>query len=444
MAPSSTTPNFSRPFPSPLTKGDFQTPVIVPRPRRVFASPHTPASQENMGQLGQGNAKTLSPGQVLFDVTNSGSPIEGKLAGDEVKGGSNAGSPETMGRHNRDSSAASLKTDSPLTVLSADLGGINKPIPNFRPHLWTLLDTERETLNLDLFWPIKLEDIASDEDEDELTEDGDPKGVFPFKELQPLKTFRNLHYLQLNGMMRSYQPIIWATCWQNKNLTKVHLEMALEPLFCPDIAHKYRKIDVKWTFNRLPEPSTEIMYLGAHGAGVLHEEFGDGEYLDQQAMKASQLDDVKNLPIENVRYLPITHLTLMNFVVDAGPFYRWFDPKKFKEVTFKGDCIDAGFNLPQEMVNTVTVKSPKPLPPPRWVKPGEVKLIDIKKRPTPTATDTNTKDTKADAVLGAGHGLKSKISQMMPKWGSKGKDGKEQDGTQDTAQLESNMKKMGL
>lgn len=325
--------------------------------------------------------------------------------------------------------------DSPA-IISVDLGGIHKPIPNFRPHLWALLDTKRETLNLDLFWPIKLDN--EDEDEEEVNENGDPKGVFPFKELQPLKTFKNLHYLQLNGMMRSYQPIIWATCWQNKNLTKVHLEMALEPLFCKDIMHKYRKIDVKWTYNRLPEPKTEIMYLGAHGAGVLHEEFGDGEYLDQQAMKASQLDDVKNLPIENVRYLPITHLTLMNFVVDAGPFYRWFDPKKFKEVTFKGDCIDAGFSLPQEMFSTVTVKSPKPLPPPRWVKPGEVKLIDIKKKPTPT--DTNT---KVDTV-GSGHGLKSKISQMMPKWGSKGKDGKEQDGAQDTAQLGSNMKKMEL
>lgn len=117
MAPSSTTPNFSRPFPSPLTTGDFHTPVRVPRPRHVFASPPTPDSEANMGQHGQGKAKTLSPSQILFDIT-SGSPIQGKPAGREVKGGSNAGSPR--GRHNRNSSNTSLKTDSSFTVLRYD------------------------------------------------------------------------------------------------------------------------------------------------------------------------------------------------------------------------------------------------------------------------------------------------------------------------------------
>lgn len=313
--------------------------------------------------------------------------------------------------------------DSP--TVSSDLGGIGRPIMNFRPHLWRLLDVNRDTLNLDLFWPIKLED--DDEEEEEVNEDGDPKDVFPFKELQPLKTFHNLHYLQLNGMMRSYQPIIWATCWANKNLTKVHLEMALEPVICDDIMHKYRKIDTNWTLDRLSHNKGVCEYLGSHGSGTLHEEFGDGEYLDQQAMKASQLDVLKHLTVENIRYLPITHLTLMNFAVDGGPFYRWFDPKKFKEITFKGDCIDTGFSLPEEMVATVRVNSPKPVAAARWVRPGEVKLVEIK--------GGKVVSDKAEAS-GHGGGLKSKLSQIMPKWGSKGKE--------ETAQLEKNLAKMGI
>lgn len=342
---------------------------------------------------------------------------------------------------------------------SADLGGISKPIPNFRPHLWKQVDNSRHVLNLDLFWPIKLDELEEDEDEEEVNADGDTRGVFPFKDLEPLKTFRNLHYLQLNGMMRSYQPIIWGVCWANKNLTILHLEMALEPLFSEDIAHKYPQIDATWTYNPRGGPNTPIEYVGAHGKGVLHEEFGDGEYLDQQAIKASQLDVYKILPIENVRYLPVTHLTLMNFVVDAGPFYRWFDPKKFQEITFKSGCIDAGFYLPEEMRSTVAVKSPKPMAPPRWVKPGEVKLIDIKKKNKPVAAsadvvkgEAKAPEVKAEPVAAAsaptaagGHGLKNKISHILPRWTHKAKDGKEPyDAEAAAAVVEENLKRVGI
>lgn len=312
--------------------------------------------------------------------------------------------------------------DSPLD--SQDLGGVDKPIINFRPQLWRHLDRNREVLNLDLFWPIKLdeEDDDDEEEEEEENSDGDQKGVFPFKELKPLKSFHNLHYLQLNGMMRSYQPIIWAVCWVNKNLTKVHLEMALEPEFCKDVAHKYRKIDEKWSYDPKADPPAECEYLGSHGQGILHEEFGEGEYLDQQAMKTGQMEMVKSLPLENMRYLPITELTLMNFVVDSGPFFRWFDPKKLKQITFRGTCFDGGFFLPDEMHETVKVNSPAPKPAlmtARRVRPGEVKLIELKggKVVSPRPDD------QPPAA-----GLKTKLSQIMPKWSSKGK-GKEKEAT---------------
>src|ERR1700761_1953963 len=112
--------------------------------------------------------------------------------------------------------------------LSNDVGDMDKPIVEFRPQLFPLLSIERPILNLDLFWPIKPEVM---DDAEEVNSDGDQKGVFPFKELKPLVTFRNLHVLQLSGMMRSYQPIIWETCWVNKSLSKLTLEMALEPEF---------------------------------------------------------------------------------------------------------------------------------------------------------------------------------------------------------------------
>jgi hypothetical protein len=124
------------------------------------------------------------------------------------------------------------------------------------------------------------------------------------------------------------------------------------------------------------------------------------------------MDVVHSLPVENMRYLPITHLTLMNFVVDAGPFFRWFDPRKLKELTFLGDCIDAGFYLPESMESNVKINSPKPIMTARIVRPGEIKLIDIKK-PKPANADAEV------ATSAGGQGLKKKLSQIMPKWGSK-------------------------
>lgn len=325
-----------------------------------------------------------------------------------------------------------------LPLVSIDLGGLDRPILNFRPQLWRHLDRNREILNLDLFWPLRLdEESDSDDGEGEGDNDGDSKGLFPFKDLLPLKTFYNLHYLQLNGMMRSYQPIIWATCWANKGLTKVHLEMALEPTMCEDIVHKHRKIDEKWSHDYLSDAQIDCEYLGAHGDGTLHQEFGEGEYLDQQAMKNGQMEVVQVLPVENMRYLPITHLTLMNFAVDAGPFFRWFDPKKLKEITFLGQCIDTGFSLPENMKTTVKVNSPKPIIMPRFVRPGEVKIVQIKR----------AKSTSSKGETSAG-GLKSKLSQIMPRWGSrsKEKESKEQDKdmTPEATQLERNLSNLGL
>ena len=162
-------------------------------------------------------------------------------------------------------------------------------------------------------------------------------------------------------------------------------------------------------------------------------------------MKAAQVTIAKDLPVENMRYLPISHLTLSNIAVDAGPFFRWFDPAKLKEITFKKTCVDTGFYLPAEMRKEVMVSGPpKPKPtvakvykagdfkdfsasdlkdlkvvtlkggkvvarePAKWTKDG--KLV--------TAGAAYTAGESSGGVGGAGgagggKGLKTKISQAM-------------------------------
>ncbi|KIW30549.1 uncharacterized protein PV07_06287 [Cladophialophora immunda] len=440
MAPSSArTPNFSRPLPSPYSTGAPPTPYRGSSRGDVMKE--LPPSGTMANAPMESLTKELTPSKGPFDTAATISPhsLLDKLA--ESPRGNRVGIATSPGvRHGRKLSKFSFKTeaDSNLAHLLVDVGGFDKPIVNFRPQLWRHLDKDRPILNLDLFWPIKLDEINDDEEDE--NSDGDSKGIFPFKDLKPLQIFHNLHYLQLNGMMRSYQPIIWATCWVNKNLTKLRLEMALEPEMNEDTKQMYRKIDETWSYNGTSDQQVEAEYLGSHGKGILHQEFGDGEYLDQQAMKQAQIDVVETLPLENMRYLPISHLTLMNFAVDAGPFFRWFDPKKLVEVNFLGQCIDTGFYLPDDMQSLVKVSGPKPKPRPqpmiaRVVKPGEVKLVTLKGGKV-------VPDEPSGSGNAAGKGVKTKLSQMIRLGKKDSKDTKES--SKETAQLERNMANMGL
>ena len=113
-----------------------------------------------------------------------------------------------------------------------DLGDAEHPIVHFRPQLWRHLDKARDTLNLDLFWPLRLEELVENEDDDE-EEDGEEnqydKTCFPAEGLLPLCEFRNLRSIRLGGMLQSYQTCIWRACWLNPGLEELILEMALEP-----------------------------------------------------------------------------------------------------------------------------------------------------------------------------------------------------------------------
>lgn len=79
--------------------------------------------------------------------------------------------------------------------------------------------------------------------------------------------------------------------------------------------------------------------------------------------------------------LPVVNLSLSGFVVDADPFFMWFNPNRLQTIKFKGQCVDAGFALPVAMRH-VTVTKPETAPG-SWetaetVEPQEFKLIELK------------------------------------------------------------------
>ena len=167
----------------------------------------------------------------------------------------------------------------------------------------------------------------------------------------------------------------------NPNLITLTLEMALEPLLNVSSGIPHHQLDHIWS---LPPCNTELEeseYLGSHGSGVLHEEFGDGEYLDKQAIKMAQLEIAEEIPESNLRYLPVKKLTLMNFVIDNGPILRWFDDAKLEEIHWKDGCIDAGLSLSNKMprVKVLSSRLPKLVGIARVVKSGEVKLVELRK-----------------------------------------------------------------
>lgn len=101
---------------------------------------------------------------------------------------------------------------------SYDVASECEPIMSFRGgSAWKYLDTDREQVHLDLFWPDK-------ENKNPFRPD-----TFPLEDLAPLCNFRNLTFLKLTGMTQSYQKYIWQTVWLNPHLEVLELEMALEP-----------------------------------------------------------------------------------------------------------------------------------------------------------------------------------------------------------------------
>lgn len=85
--------------------------------------------------------------------------------------------------------------------------------------------------------------------------------------------------------------------------------------------------------------------------GRIFKQYGDAEYLDNCVIELAKPNLKPNHPEYNTwmaRLLPIVHLTLRGFVVDAVPFCSCFDADKLRSITFT-DCYDTGFYLPNNM-----------------------------------------------------------------------------------------------
>lgn len=106
----------------------------------------------------------------------------------------------------------------------------------------------------------------------------------------------------------------------------------------------------------------------------------------------------------SLRYLPIVKLVLAGFVVDAGPFFRWFNPMRLRKVEFAHGCIDAGFALPSHMHNLVTVSWP-------GHPPEECKLIRVMKMSQQDLKHILL--SKTSITHQASNGLKAKINFIL-------------------------------
>jgi hypothetical protein len=138
-----------------------------------------------------------------------------------------------------------------------DLGNSQNPITHFRPHLWRHLDASRDTLNLDLFWPQRLDELEEQEDDDGEEKEGNAN-IFPLQGLLPLCGFRNLRSLRLSGMLQSYQIHIWRTCWLNPGLEELVLEMALEPTI-NELNRPWTRINGPWRQKAISEACTDYL-----------------------------------------------------------------------------------------------------------------------------------------------------------------------------------------
>ncbi|KAL4974142.1 hypothetical protein BDW66DRAFT_92385 [Aspergillus desertorum] len=242
------------------------------------------------------------------------------------------------------------KPSNAVPVFTPDQGTPANPLMEFRGGaLWAALPKDRRALGLDVFWPIppeqptqsdiktsdnktKTEPSAEDEHKD------DQESIFPFDEMAPLCTFRNLRFLKITGMMQSYQMYIFQAAWLNTSLEELEIGMALPPRLRR--GYKWPYIKGGWRLDKTTY--AEPVYHGT-GYGTLLRTVGVAEYLDKMCIEKAKIRAMASGSTRN--RLSIRTLILTGVVVDADPFLHWFDPKHLKCINFKDNCVDAGFYL---------------------------------------------------------------------------------------------------
>ncbi|PGH28042.1 hypothetical protein AJ80_00297 [Polytolypa hystricis UAMH7299] len=299
-----------------------------------------------------------------------------------------------------------------------DKDGYTRPILEFHGSVaeWKRLDnSKRDKVYLDLFWPVTQRSggmsmsmgmgmgLPSLKHQNNSTSSESVPDIgtttFPLDSLRPLCNFRNLKSLKLTGMTQSYQRYIWETVWLNPELEELLLEMALEPCIRRTYSKAWPSIKGDWVAGRAEKARGS--YYGENGQGTLDRRIGIGEYLDKYAIAAAKARAAPSMPPSypfpptspsttstsptspsSTNHLPIVKLVLIGFVVDADPFFFWFNPHRLRVVHFKDYCVDAGFALPAAMVEKVRVCWPKKVNEycmvARRVGKGEVRVVEAK------------------------------------------------------------------
>ncbi|KAL4882391.1 hypothetical protein BJY04DRAFT_217306 [Aspergillus karnatakaensis] len=258
----------------------------------------------------------------------------------------------------------STREPSPIIIpFTPDQATPANPLMEFRGGaLWNALPRDRRTLGIDVFWPISFVEENEQKDVQNIntsttnkpttspTEEEEPT-IFPFDEMAPLCTFRNLRSLKVTGMMQSYQLYIFMAAWLNTNLEELEIGMALPPRLRR--GYKWPYIKGGWRLDKATYG--EPVYYG-DGEGSLPQNIGLAAYLDKTCLEKAK---IRAMSLGSTRNrLSIRTLILTSVVVDADPFLHWFDPNRLKCIHFKDNCVDAGFWL-SHCMRKVSVLFPK-------------------------------------------------------------------------------------
>lgn len=137
-------------------------------------------------------------------------------------------------------------------------------------------------------------------------------------------------------------------------------------------------------------------FSGDNGKGILERRIGTGAYFDILCIKLGRDDALRATakPHPFPERLPIKSLILSGFAVDDNAFFKYFDPEKLRNVTFRDRCVSFGLALPTYMRENVQVTWPSGPAKKRQgsghtieravrgrnVRAEEIKVVDIKPR----------------------------------------------------------------
>ncbi|KAI9831818.1 MAG: hypothetical protein M1819_004715 [Sarea resinae] len=172
--------------------------------------------------------------------------------------------------------------------------------------------------------------------------------------LAPAYQIGCLRKITLTGMLDSYQFEIWKIAFLSPALKELILEMIPEPNIRSDHANDWPFIQGDHWLKS--EEEVSMSYHGDNGSGRIHYRLGYGEYLDEKAMHDARESAKQTRRVGKV--LSIEVLRLKGFVVDARPFFKYFDPTQLHVLELE-HCIDAGLALPRDMWERITIICPE-------------------------------------------------------------------------------------